>query len=224
MKAMCVADIHGDIETLNKLRKSVAKIDVDYFFLLGDYSFDPKNEEKNKADVTNVVGLLSDYNVRAIPGNCDHKSIISILEKSYTSLHKTVMTLIPGYSIIGFGGSNPTPFNTEFEYSEAEILESLNNLYSKVDEGTKVILIAHAPPKDTKCDVIRSGLHVGSSAIRQFIESKKPDLVLCSHIHESGGAEDTLGETRIVNIGRLSEGRAYLLTLSGDIKLEFYKG
>jgi len=221
MRALVVADIHGDLEALVKLRRSAEDKGYDRFFLLGDYSRDYKDEERNISDVKSILNMLSDYEVSAIPGNCDHSSVISIFEEGNASLHNRVLNL-QGTAIIGFGGSNTTPFNTPLEYDEKVILDSLNNLHSMVQKGSKVILMAHAPPKDTGCDVIAAGIHVGSSAVRGYIESKKPDLVLCSHIHENGGVEDAIGGTRIVNIGRISEGRAYVLDIGETISLESY--
>ena len=223
MKAVCVADIHGDFDSLVKLRNSILAEDFDYVILLGDYSRGFKDEKQNEADVNMVLDILSDFNVLAIPGNCDQKSVVEIFKRRKVNLHKTLLKL-PEVNIIGFGGSNVTPFNTPFEYGEDEIRENLDMLYEGVDRGVKVVVIAHAPPKDTKCDALPNGLHVGSSGLRGFIESRKPDLVLCSHIHEAAGAEDVIGETRVLNVGRISEGRAYLLEVWGEISVGLYTG
>jgi uncharacterized protein len=223
MKVMAVADLHGDMTALSKLTRSMRGREIDYVLLLGDYSRDYKDEAQNKADALEVLDILSGFKVKALPGNCDHRSIVDIFESKGASLNNTVITE-PEATIIGLGGSNVTPFNTPFEYSEEQIAQALRNLYDNVDEGSRLIVASHAPPKDTKCDVIQSGLHVGSSALRQFIEEKKPDLVLCSHIHESGGQEDTIGKTRIVNVGRISDGRAFLVEALERVRGEFYLG
>jgi hypothetical protein len=223
MKAICAADIHGDVNAVVKLRNSITRGDFDYVFLLGDYSRGFKDEAENKADVTRILDALSDFRVKAIPGNCDQKSILNIFNSRNVNLHNTVMRL-PEVNIIGFGGSNPTPFNTPFEYSEEEIGESLKHLHGMVEDGVKVVVMTHFPPKDTKCDVIAGGIHVGSTALRAFIEAEKPDLVLCSHIHEAGGLEDKIGRTRILNLGRISQGLAYALTVTDEVNVELYVG
>ena len=46
-----------------------------------------------------------------------------------------------------------------------------------------------------------SGEHLGSTAILEAIESKRPPLAVCGHIHESWGDEDRLGPTRVINLG-----------------------
>ena len=53
------------------------------------------------------------------------------------------------------------------------------------------------PPKDTAIDVIRSGLHVGSSVVRDFIVQYKPDVCISGHIHESR-ARDKVGRYRSI--------------------------
>ena len=64
----------------------------------------------------------------------------------------------------------------------------------------------HSPPRDTRCDVMSGGAHVGSRAIRAFVERHQPPLVLSGHIHESprasGGWRDTVGRSVVVNPGQ----------------------
>jgi uncharacterized protein len=223
MRAICIADVHGDISPVIRLRNSIASGGFDFVFILGDFSQGFKDPAENKADIKRVLDLFLGFNVKAIPGNCDQRNSTDLFAKVNANLHNAVLNL-PEASIMGFGGSNVTPFNTPFEYTEKEIKDGLNGLYARCDPDTKVILMSHMPPKDTKCDIITSGIHVGSSALREFIESKKPDLVLCSHIHECGGAEDMMGATRIINIGRVSGGRAYALTVEDTVEIEPYVG
>ena len=49
----------------------------------------------------------------------------------------------------------------------------------------KTIYVFHCPPYNTNLDVIPSLRHVGSKAIRQFIEKNEPYLVLSGHVHET---------------------------------------
>ena len=63
----------------------------------------------------------------------------------------------------------------------------------------------HAPPFGTKLDIITSKEHVGSKAIRNFIEKEQPFLTLHGHIHESprmsGSYFDKIGSTLCINVG-----------------------
>jgi len=221
VKAICIADAHGDVKAVTRLRNTIETEDLDYVFILGDFSKGFKDPEENRVDIGRILDVFSDFSVKAIPGNCDQRNSTDIFDKRGVNLHNTVLRL-PEASIIGFGGSNTTPFNTPFEYNEDDIRKSLDSLYAQAEKGSKVIVMTHAPPKDTNCDKIQSGLHVGSTGLRGFIEERKPALVLCSHIHESGGHEDHIGPTRILNVGRVSEGRAYMLEVTDAVSLEFY--
>ena len=84
------------------------------------------------------------------------------------------------------------------------------------------ILVTHAPPLNTKTDVLPSGLHVGSESIRRVIEEFQPTLNLCGHIHESV-AIDEIGKTTVVNPGMLKEGYVCMINIDDsdedDIKV-----
>ncbi|RJQ17154.1 hypothetical protein C4573_03815 [Candidatus Woesearchaeota archaeon] len=56
---------------------------------------------------------------------------------------------------------------------------------AKKCKGEKAIWIVHTPPYDTVLDVIHTGKHVGSIALKRAIEKYKPKLTLHGHIHET---------------------------------------
>jgi hypothetical protein len=68
------------------------------------------------------------------------------------------------------------------------------------------VFVSHSPPRDTACDVVQGGAHVGSRAVRAWIERRQPSLVLSGHIHESprvsGSWRDRLGDAEVVNPGQ----------------------
>ncbi|MFO8110667.1 MAG: metallophosphoesterase [Thermoplasmata archaeon] len=76
------------------------------------------------------------------------------------------------------------------------IKDDLDNI-SQVTEPDKTIYLFHSPPYDTALDLTGNAgtsvnhapmdPHVGSIAIKKFIEEKKPFLTLHGHIHESPG-------------------------------------
>ncbi len=72
--------------------------------------------------------------------------------------------------------------------------------------AAETLFVLHSPPRDTHCDVMAGGLHVGSRAIRCFVETHQPPLVLSGHIHESprvsGAWQDAVGRTIVVNPGQ----------------------
>ena len=53
------------------------------------------------------------------------------------------------------------------------------------------------------------GRHLGSRAIVEAIERRRPALVVCGHIHQCWGGEAAIGTTPVVNVG--PEGRFFEL-------------
>ena len=210
MKILCIADIHGDDDGIVFARNYAIDNNVDYIFLMGDYSVGFKDPKQNLADAEYALDLLcDDAKLYALPGNCDQPGVVDIIRKHGISLHEQVAE-IDGVSFIGLGGSNPTPSGTPTEYPEEEIYKKLTQLLTKAKSDKKV-LITHFPPHNTKCDRVPSGAHVGSVSLRRIIEEKQPFACICSHIHESAGAEDTIGTTKIVNVGMLSHKNAVVI-------------
>jgi len=72
----------------------------------------------------------------------------------------------------------------------------------------KTIYVMHSPPYGTRLDSIQGGHHVGSKAIKTFVEKSQPLLTLHGHIHESpevsGSFFDKIGETISVNPGQFT--------------------
>ena len=161
--------------------------------------------------------LLSvNRNLLAVIGNLDHPEINDYLEDLGLNLHRQARLLDRKLCLVGAGGSNPTPFGTPAEYPESELTAILRDGWRQGREfldlagvraqtAPPVILVSHAPPYGTRLDRLRSGKHVGSRAVRDFIEEHQPAICLCGHIHEARG-EDRLGHTHILNPGMLQSG------------------
>jgi hypothetical protein len=85
------------------------------------------------------------------------------------------------------------------------IEEDLEEL-AKVADPKKTVYVIHDPPYGTNLDVLYNGQHIGSAAVRRFIERHQPPLVLSGHIHESPKAsrkiKDLIGNTLCVNPGQ----------------------
>jgi Icc-related predicted phosphoesterase len=109
------------------------------------------------------------------------------------------------WQVAGLGYSSPTPFDTPGEYSEAELSQRL----AAFAPLSPLVLVCHAPPRDTALDQVRSGVHAGSTAVREFIEKHQPDHFFCGHIHEAEGVEIQMGKTRARNLGK----KAWMLEL-----------
>ncbi|MGO8816931.1 MAG: metallophosphoesterase family protein [Terriglobia bacterium] len=74
-----------------------------------------------------------------------------------------------------------------------------------VKDPAHTVAVIHTPPFNTACDVLFDGRHIGSKAVRSWIEKTQPRLTLHGHIHESpklsGTFLDRIGSTTVINPG-----------------------
>jgi len=200
LRILAVADFHGLPDADANLLKFLER-GYDCLVLIGDLTdFGPLSVAEDILTKARSTGLPT----LAVPGNCDPKSVLEVLDKHGVNLHAK-LTEIDDITFVGLGGSNLTPFNTPFELTEAEIKEELDELTRALDHN--FVLVTHTPPYDTLVDRTNAGMHVGSKSIRQFIEEKQPIAALCGHVHEARNT-DGLGRTLIVNPGSIGKGYA----------------
>lgn len=90
------------------------------------------------------------------------------------------------------------------------IAGALDELAALGDPASSICVL-HSPPRGTACDRMSGGAHVGSRAIRRWVERHGPPLVLSGHIHESprvsGAWRDTVGRSIVVNPGQFGSPR-----------------
>ena len=207
---MAVTDFHGELNADSNLSKFLER-GYDCLVLIGDFTqLGPLEVAESLLERVKASGVPA----LAVPGNCDPKQILQVLDRYGVNLHGKCERL-GDITFAGLGGSNLTPFNTPFELTEVEIQEELAALGCNI--GNKWVLVTHAPPYGTKLDQIKAGTHVGSKSIRQYIEQKQPPVSLCGHVHE-GRAIDELGRTLMVNPGPISKGFAAEVTISNKRK------
>src|SRR5690606_10563295 len=111
-------DIHG--EHNEDFYKYLKENDIDLVLVAGDITdFGPLDFVKEFMDKL----YDCDVEVFAIPGNCDPAGICNaIRDAGSLCLHNNLIGF--GNTVImGYGGSNPTPFNTPGETSDDHIYE-----------------------------------------------------------------------------------------------------
>jgi hypothetical protein len=109
--------------------------------------------------------------------------------------------------------------HTPNELSEREIMARAEAGWKCVTAARWKIFVPHAAPKDTALDLLPSGKHAGSLAIRDFIRRRKPDATICGHIHEARGV-DTVDGKPAVNCGPAGKGYYAVMTIGDEIVLE----
>ena len=191
MRVKVFSDLHGRSIPENKVK------DADLIILAGDITnFGGKEQAK---DIIEPL-LEKDIKILAVPGNCDRWDVNSYLEERNISIFKKTI-IIREVMIGGIGGGNISPFSTPQEYSEEEIEGFLQCIEEDFKRKNFLrILVTHVPPHNTKTDRLFLGRHVGSKAVRKFIEKYQPEIVVTGHIHESRG-EDKIKNSRIFNPG-----------------------
>jgi len=199
MIIMAIADTHGHTAALAALSAHLAHADV--VFLAGDLTQFGHADEA--ARVMEAV-RAANPNVLAVSGNCDYPDVTSYLAEEGIGLHATHVVR-DGVAFLGVGGSLPCPGHTPNEFSEKELAAFLAEAAEGLTRDLPWVLVSHQPPRDTEVDRVRSGMHVGSRAVRDFIAEFEPLACFTGHIHEAAGM-DAIGPTRIVNPGPLRNG------------------
>jgi len=204
-----IGDIHGHTSNLRRIPELPRATGV---IVSGDLTI-----RGGVPEARAVIEAVSDINPQVLAqiGNMDFASVQTWLDGRGQGIHVKALELAPGLGLMGVGWSPPTPFGTPSEVPDARLAEWLLEAYEKARGFDHLILVSHTPPHDTAADVVGSGAHVGSLAVREFIERAQPDLCLTGHIHESRGM-DSIGKTVVVNPGDLASGGYALIGFDGQ--------
>lgn len=209
MKIIALTDIHGKTQAADAIADELRAADL--VVLPGDLTMFGRRE-----DAERVVDAVRKYNPRilAVMGNCDFPEVEQYLVEERLCLHHTHQ-LVDGVAFAGLGGSLPCPMPTLNEWSESEIAGFLEAAIDGIPAAAPLVLVSHQPPKDTVVDLAGIGKHVGSVAVRAFIERRTPKICFSGHIHEATGT-DRIGNTLLVNPGPFLEGCYAWVELNGD--------
>ncbi|MCJ2166054.1 MULTISPECIES: metallophosphoesterase [unclassified Pseudodesulfovibrio] len=192
-------DIHESIDLLDSIP---GLDDADGVIITGDITNRGSREAANR--VIEAVARINPC-IMAQPGNMDTDVVQAYLQEKHMDIHLQVRELAPGLGLMGVGLSTPTPFATPNEISEEMLGSLLEETYILAEAFDTLICVIHEPPIDTAVDRLSNGQHVGSPAVRAFIERVQPAVAITGHIHESTGT-DMLGNTPVINPGMLAGG------------------
>lgn len=197
-KILAAGDIHGDARRTKKLAEKAKKEDVDLVLLTGDLTF-------LETSTKNIIGPFAKVGkkVLIIPGNHETVATADFLTEIYPDTKN-----IHGYfvkageiGIFGAGGANIGPFS---RIKDSELYRLLARGFKKVKDSKIKIMATHVPPSGSLADKF-VGETAGSPGVERAIKRFKPDIAICSHIHEVAGIEEKIGNTRVINVG--DEGR-----------------
>ncbi|HCA80052.1 MAG TPA: YfcE family phosphodiesterase [Bacteroidetes bacterium] len=217
MRLVAVADIHGAYSTVDAILEAEAPFDA--VIISGDLTTHGTVHEARTA-----IETLQRFGkpLFAVAGNMD----LPQFESTYTELGVNLNARgvqVGDVGFFGVAGSPFTPMHTPYELPEDEILRRAEEGWKQAHRAPRSVFVPHAPPRSTKLDRIRLGAHVGSVAVREFVECHQPDVLICGHIHESRGI-DILGKTQMVNCGPAEQGSYAVITIDQEVAIELKFG
>jgi Icc-related predicted phosphoesterase len=190
MRLLAFSDLHRDLDQAAQLVELSA--DADAVIAAGDFASIHEGLEEAIAALAAIEAPTV-----LVPGNNETEDALreAVAEWASATVLHGEGTEIEGIEFFGLGAGIPiTPWDWSFDLSEEQAAERL----AGCPEGA--VLVVHSPPKG-HCDTSSSGDHLGSESILEAIESKRPPLAVCGHIHEAWGAEDEVGSTTVINLG-----------------------
>jgi Icc-related predicted phosphoesterase len=190
VKLLAFSDLHRDTEQAARLVERSSEADV--VIAAGDFASVHEGLEE-------MIDTLKPISVPTIlvPGNNETEDALRAACGGWEGarvLHGQG-TEIDGTQFYGLGAGVPiTPWDWSFDLDDEQAAERLAGC------PEDAVLVVHSPPKG-HCDRSSAGDHLGSQAILEAIEAKRPRLAVCGHIHEAWGAEDEIGPTKVINLG-----------------------
>jgi Icc-related predicted phosphoesterase len=208
VKIIALTDIHAKVGAADRIAADLAAADL--VILPGDITNFGKRD-----DAERIVNAVRHHNpnVLAVMGNCDFPEVEQYLTEEGLCLHRTHKH-VNGVVFAGLGGSLHCPIPTLNEWTEDQVAEHLDAAIAGAPADAPLVLVSHQPAKNTVTDLAGIGIHVGSTAVRAFIERRQPVLCLSGHIHEAQGT-DTIGPTTLVNPGPFKDGRYVVAEITG---------
>jgi uncharacterized protein len=212
MRIIAFSDVHGSYSRLEETLRTETPFDA--VIIAGDLTTHGTTDEAGS-----VIRRLQKFGkpVLAVAGNMDLPDFDSAYELMGVNINAKGI-VVGEMGFFGVAGSPFTPMNTPYEISETEIARRANMGLRDVDSARWKIFVPHAPPSGTGLDKILIGKHVGSLAVREFVEVHQPDVLVCGHIHESRGL-DALGKTQMVNCGAAAHGYYAVIEISDTVEI-----
>lgn len=190
LKILAASDLHGESSLARKLAEKAEKESVDLVVLCGDIL--------GWTETSNIIKPFKDKNqkVLIVPGNHESFATTDFLAKLYGV--KNIHGYSVSYGNVGFFGAGGADLGPG-TISEQELFDTLKKAHSSLKGIEKKIMVTHMHPSESISEI--SGVP-GSRAIKEAIKTFKPDILLHGHIHEASGFEETIGKTKVINVGR----------------------
>ena len=190
MKILAFVDVHENLSAFKEVEKKADKADL--IICLGDLTiFETHLEQlmKRLGKIKKPIFMLH--------GNHETAEVL----KKYCGFYNNItfvhnrLKKFKDYYFLGWGGGGFNQIEKKFE----TLAKNVNI------KGKKVILLTHAPPYNTKLDIIGK-THYGNKSIIRYVKQNKNIIMhLCGHFHETWGKKDKINKTLLVNPGPKGE-------------------
>jgi len=205
-RLLVCSDLHGSEDAMNGLGRLAAAEEFDAIVVCGDFT------TYGSLDYMRKFLKTFEAKVLAVPGNCDTRDTVGVLERAGASIHARAQEL-DGLRFFGFGGAPPSPHNMPFEVDEAEMEKGLRSGAS--EQG---VMVTHAPAFGMN-DRNHKGRNSGIKGFLRVAEEFRPRLALSGHFHESRG-QAASGGTVFVNPGAARDGAYAIVTVGPQVRVE----
>jgi Icc-related predicted phosphoesterase len=188
VKLLAFSDLHRDLGQAARLVELSEEADV--VAGVGDFA----SIHEGLGETIEALKPITKPTV-LVPGNNETEAALREAAGGWATVLHGGGAEIEGIDIFGIGAGIPvTPWEWSFDLTEeaaAELLEACPE---------ECVLAVHSPPRG-HVDVSGAGTHLGSEAVLEAIERRRPRLAVCGHIHESWGRESRIGPTPVINLG-----------------------
>lgn len=185
MRILAFSDLHRDEPAARSLVERSSQVDA--VAGVGDFA----SMHDGLQDMIDVLRAI-DRPALLVPGNNETDDALRAACAGWPAarvLHGDAAE-VDGVTFFGLGGGVPvTPWDWSFDLTEQEAERMLGGL------SPGAVLLVHSPPKGH----VDRGL--GSAAVLRAIEQRRPQVVLCGHVHECWGQESRAGDVPVRNLG-----------------------
>ncbi|MBN9521598.1 metallophosphoesterase family protein [bacterium] len=193
MNLLLFSDLHADRAAARALAARAADADV----LVGAGDFTNVRDTRSLPVCLDVLKATGKPTV-LVAGNNESTDELAAACRGWAGCHVLHGSgaVVGGVAFYGVGGGIPvTPFGAwSYDFDE----EQAAALLAAAPDGC--VLVVHSPPKGV-VDVSSRGGSIGSTAIRDAVVRVRPRLVVCGHVHGSGGQAGELAGVPVVNAG-----------------------
>ena len=216
LKLLCVADIHNEFERFlgmaAEASRSAGRIDL--VVIAGDLT---ERGLRDPAGSAGIHSFLADLcmiaPIKWIPGNHDI-GIASNLNLDFPREYPLIECILSEKRIFHDRSFYGVSLSTC--YPLPSLAQTWDYMTADHDHEAAVfgaippvdVLVSHSPPLgilDYAGSVYEKGnwirQHIGSAELLRYIETDKPKIVVCGHVHEAAG-QQMVGSTLVVNTAR----------------------